>query len=79
MVHRHVRRCRSCIPLYDAIASQEYDRQTSVGPASRRPDAKIVIRNVGPLFQDLGITDRPASHLSSSIAADRIHAMARYG
>jgi hypothetical protein len=48
MVLSHVRRCRSCIPLYNAIASQGDDRQTSVEVASRRPDAKIVIRNVGP-------------------------------
>jgi hypothetical protein len=69
MVLSHVRRRRSCIPLYNAIASQGDDRQTSVGVASRRPDAKIVIRNVGPLLprytyarSSLGLLDACGSH-----------------
>jgi hypothetical protein len=82
MVHCHVRRCRSCIPLYNAIEYQGDDRQTStssVGMAPRRPDAKIVIHNVGPLFQDMGAVDPPASHLVPTTPVDLIRALAESG
>jgi hypothetical protein len=79
MVLCHVRRCRSCIPLYNAIVYQGDDRQTSVGMTPRRPDAKIVIHNVGPLFQDMGAVDPPASHLVPMTPADLIRALAKSG
>jgi hypothetical protein len=55
MVHCHVRRCRSCIPLYNAIEYQGDDRQTST--------SSVEWPRAGPTRRSSSTTSGPSSKI----------------